>query len=107
MVMPRPSPLSTLYSTGWRRVRGVFARNALMKNASGEIAHSARPNQESNGSVPLARCMTECRLMTDNQPTKTLMNTDLSKFNVVNSLLTCENTGTDSRGRVSMSIAPG
>ncbi len=35
---------------------------------------------------------------------KALMNTDLGKFNVVNSLATCENTGTVSHDRVQKSI---
>ena len=65
-----------------------------MKNTSGEKAANASPSQESKGSVPLTNWAMAYTLTRASQVTKPLMNIDLSKFNVVNSRATCENTGT-------------
>jgi len=63
-----------------------------MKKNSGGSAASDRPSQESNGSDPLLSWIRAEPLITANQPMNALINMDLSKFNVVNSLVTCENT---------------
>ena len=65
-----------------------------MKSINGDKAARARPAHESKGSAPLTNCVKAQMLITVSHVMKVLMKTDLSKFNVVNSVATCENTGT-------------
>ena len=95
MVTTSPRPLSMLYSSGCLLVRGDLNRNALMKKTSGPKALKASPSQESSGSAPLSTCVMAYTLTTANHETNVLIKMDLSKFNVVNSPMACENTGTD------------
>ena len=63
-----------------------------MKSIKGDKAARARPAHESNGSAPLANCVKAKMLTVASHVIKTLIKTDLSKFNVVNSVVKCENS---------------
>jgi len=63
-----------------------------MNSIKGENEARARPAHESNGSAPLTNCVKAKMLTAASHVTKMLIKTDLSKFNVVNSVVKCENS---------------